>query len=316
VYGISRIDLIRAQRAADVLYHRLKRHPDIAGYGVGCRRTGGCIKREACIILQVRKKRAPQLLRQRALPRQFLGIPIDVADDDHAALASPCPGPLVTNIPFDPVAPGVCIGNSLLSGEVGSLGLVAHHPSGTMFFLSNCHVLFGSGTLQGNPSGAFPVEQPVATDGSRQIGQTAFGVINPLVDCAVGQFLPTVNVTALPVGLNAPVTGRTMGAPNMPVVKSGATGIARGRISHQLTSGSVRMPDGRIRPVQNQWVVVAAPGQPFPMSEGDSGSLWIEVSTGRMVALVIGGVPGQSSLANRMELVAAAVNKQVPGLIP
>lgn len=316
MYGISRIDLIRAERAASLLYCRLKRHPDIAGYGVGCRRAGGRIKREACIILQVRKKRAPQILRQRALPRQFLGIPIDVADDNHVALTLSCPGPLVTNIPFDPVAPGVCIGNSLLPGEVGTLGLAVRHPSGAMFFLSNCHVLFGSGTLQGNPSGAFPVEQPVAAVGSRQVGQTAFGVINPLVDCAVGQFLPAVNVTPLLVGLNVAVTGRTTGAPNMPVVKSGATGVARGRISHQLKSGSVRMPDGRIRPVQNQWVVVAAPGQPFPMCEGDSGSLWIEATTGRMVALVIGGDPDKSSLANRIELVADAVNKLAPGLLP
>lgn len=245
-----------------------------------------------------RKRPMGSLAPDQIIPKEILGIPCDVIEARYEPH-----GPSPRGV-FDPIRPGISIGN-LPRQTTGTLGLCVYDSyTGAPCVLSNWHVLCGSTSCQ-------PAEDDITQPGPQHLGSNPPRIIGQLLratnlshgyDAAIAQAAPGVQLTdealgsdLIPVGIGEP-------AVNMLLVKSGvSTNVTHAlvdgvggsyRIDYTEYGDAVRWMDGIH--------LVTDPDNPDDeiSLEGDSGSVWIEPVSRLAIALHFGGEDGLGPLAN------------------
>ncbi len=225
-----------------------------------------------------RKKSQRYISRSQRIPPILAGMPTDVIEygaEEQAARDSR----------FDPLVGGISAINRRLAGEVGgTLGaIVFDDATGAPLGLSNWHVFVSAVGGKGDR-----IYQPAQNNPANCIGVVKERNIE--LDCAVCTL--TRSWVSDILDLNLSITGIKEPRIDMPVVKSGrSTGITYGTVSGEGTD------DVTIKPDINQ----PAPGGKISMP-GDSGSVWIDVSSGKAVALHYKGQTAANGMAFAMRM--------------
>ncbi len=261
-------------------YQDLLRFFDHVTYlDIGYRIIANQVQPELAVRIHVRRKLPlAQLLPAQILPDQIAGFTVDVLQSNpvpHEAAAE-------RDRHFDPVPGGVAIANQKLSG-VGTLGTVVfdnrtHQPMG----LSAHHVLVGAVGQSGDP-----VTQPASKESQETVGQVARW--DKELDCAVFEFNHSRHISRTILGLAHSPTTIKEPLVGMSVTKSGrTTGVTYGIVDGVNPDGFTIIPD---------------PNHPAPNTEisspGDSGALWIEVTTGAALGLHVAGEQDPDPAAER-----------------
>ncbi|MGW0436405.1 hypothetical protein ACWDV4_28135 [Micromonospora sp. NPDC003197] len=196
------------------------------------------------------------------VPEELDGVPVDVIQ------FNPVPQ-LARNVLHNPVGGGVQIMN-VNSAGAGTLGMIVlHRDSLRPLALSNHHVMVRTPAVAGDL-----VSQPGTNDPPSILGTVLAS--DQALDCAVchiGNRGWGLDVYGLDV-----VTGWTEARLGMKVVKSGlGSGVTWGIIDGMNSGGFTVVPDTS-RPASGQMSL-----------PGDSGSIWLELTTNRAVGLHFAG---------------------------
>jgi hypothetical protein len=176
------------------------------------------------------------------------------------------------NLPFRPIRGGISVWNPEVD-EPGTLGCMLTSGGSDRWILSCYHVF---GRLNGAP---FPTGEPIyqPSDNIPQVAQNSVIHSSWPLDCSAARLNP--GITSVPdiLGLSL-ITGSEDPQLGMRVLKSGAeTGITEGIVTE----------------INGDTVEIGLPPQIDPQYElsapGDSGSVWINRQTGKVVALHKGG---------------------------
>jgi hypothetical protein len=263
------------------------------------------------------------------LPKTVDGFPTDVEEVGAivaqakkkkqvaaAAVGAPMPNPQTR---MRPAQPGASIGfadpeNSFVMA--GTFGLVVKDDAGTLYILSNNHVLaYESGVdadgvtkRVGLPVGA-PIFQPGLLDGgnanndqiatlSRWVDLRADRNDN-LEDGALAELSPQ-NVASTSILFVGPPQGTTTAAKDMMVHKFGRTTSYRaGRVSSVTFDLAIDYKVGSVA-FENQIAIRGLNGQHFS-DAGDSGSAILERGTNKVVGLLFAGATnGSMTFANHI----------------
>ncbi|HXM45233.1 MAG TPA: hypothetical protein VN924_28600 [Bryobacteraceae bacterium] len=241
--------------------------------------------------------------KSQLLPKELHGFPCDViqaAYQPHATTAIP----QSPRTAFDPIRPGISVGN-VLRTTTGTLGAIVRDagPGRVACILSNWHVLCGS--IQCVPGET--VSQPGAFDAGNSLARVVASLarwarISTGCDAAIAAIDNGVGFE--PQELTSGLAPARISKPklNQKLVKSGiATRLTHGVVDG--LGGSYKM-DYSAYGDQVRWMdgihIVAGPDrQEEDISlDGDSGSVWIEAETGNAVALHFGGEDGSGPLAD------------------
>lgn len=176
----------------------------------------------------------------------------------------------VHDLQYRPLRAGTSIINARVN-EPGTLGLIAADAAGANWIVSCYHVLCDSGL--GPYMQDDVIYQPAAVANANQVAMTNKTKADAVLDCAAAKIQPGIAVSNEVLGIG-PITGTSVGVIGMRVVKSGGTsGITEGVISN-ITMQAISIRIGPSFPLD------------YVLSEpGDSGSLWLEQTTQRAVAL-------------------------------
>ena len=277
---------------------------NLVGVGIGEKITDGTATGQMAVKLLVRVKYGEhEIPGGELLPRTVNGLPTDVEQVGtlrrfaRGAATAAAPAPFVMPNPrtkIRPAPPGSSIGfrdpnnQFKMAGTFGALT-----KKGTkVFVLSNNHVLADENQL---PLGS-PIFQPGLLDG----GNPATDAIAKLtkfvtlktnasnkVDCAIAEANSTSVVTNKILFIGAP-KGVTAAQIDMVVHKFGrTTGYRVGRITSVETDVNVGYEIGTLT-FENQIIIVGLNGKQFSAA-GDSGSLILERTTNKAVALLFAG---------------------------
>lgn len=121
--------------------------PDVTGVDIGPKYVGKKRTKKQVIRVHVKQKIARKnLTRSERIPEDFLGIPSDVLAASYMRHSMP----FFPSGRFDPVRPGVSVGNP--NAKAGTIGLVVFDDaSGAPCILSAFHVLVGPAGHEGDP---------------------------------------------------------------------------------------------------------------------------------------------------------------------
>jgi hypothetical protein len=305
---------------------------NIVGVGIDEKHVDGIPTGIHSVTFLVKSKQPKTSLSKREmLPATVSGIPTDVeevgailplAKKKATALATAMPNP---KIRIRPAQPGSSIGFRDPNDQfvmAGTFGALVKDSSGTLYVLSNNHVLANESGIDPNgqkivglPPGS-PIYQPGLLDGGNvatdQIAQLTRWVDldasnpNNAVDGAIAQVLDKSNVTDAILFIGPP-QGTAVAAVDMIVHKFGRTTSYRaGRVSSvqydvRLTYnvGDVIFPD--------QIAIRGLNAQPFSAA-GDSGSAILERSSNKIVGLLFAGATNNSvTFANHIGDVLSAL---------
>jgi hypothetical protein len=302
---------LRAERPRRGHSWVVRTHPEhnVVGIGIGRKIKRGRALRTLCVRIYVERKIPRQALPDHLLLPERIGRVItDVIEVGQLRAFVPAVPPAQRR--RRPARPGCSIGFQFpdaQAGELmaGTLGAIVADKDGARFILSNNHVLANANAL---PIGS-PIFQPGLLDGGivarDQIATLAAFV--PLetvkqnrVDCALAaigdsaavnpRFLPKIGRLKNPEPIEA--------EDGMQVEKIGrATDYTTGTISDVSATMTVEFEEGRMLQFQDQ-VLIKNEAQAFSEG-GDSGSLIVDVTSGRATALLIGGSP-RCSIANHI----------------
>jgi endonuclease G len=261
-------------------------------------REGRRIINEPTVRVHVRYKPKGQAFetfaarnRNQVIDEDRIGFPIDIIEADYR-LHWFWRSPWTRVVPprakvYDTLCGGISISNEW-AATYGTLGgFVKDRATGQVMILSAWHVLAGSGYA----ASGLRIFQPGYGDGGRQQHTVARFTRHAMdfgIDAAVAELEGNRTVTSAQLELGQ-VTGMTTPIPGMKVIKSG-----RGT---EVTSGIVDGVDGvtmvpygmfprTVRHVVH--IAQAKPGDEV-CAGGDSGSLWLEDSTKKAVALHFAG---------------------------
>ncbi|MBA3356401.1 MAG: hypothetical protein H0U18_10815 [Pyrinomonadaceae bacterium] len=295
---------------------------NLVGVGIGEQISGGKHTGVMAVKFLVRIKYPDnQISDSDRLPREVNGYPVDVEQvgtfrrfmppSSGAAPAMTMPDPRKK---IRPAQPGCSIGfkdpnnQFIMAGTFGALV-----SKGTKrFILSNNHVIadennlpLGSSIFQpgfldaGNP----PNNGPIAK--LTKFIPLVPGTVTNKVDGAIAE-LNNKNLATNSVLFIGPPKGKTAGEIDMVVHKFGrTTGFTVGRITSVETDVSVQYDAGIVN-FQDQIIIVGLGAQPFSAS-GDSGSLILERSTNKAVALLFAG-SSTHTIANHIKDVLSALS--------
>jgi hypothetical protein len=295
----------------------LRTHPDhnIVGVGVGRKIKRGKPTRARCVRIYVERKIPGHLIRpDHLVPGDFGGVVTDVIEAGRFRAYLP-------RVPagqkrLRPARPGCSIGFQFpeaQAGELmaGTLGAVVT-ADGISYILSNNHVLANENAL---PPGT-PIFQPGLLDSGSAANDRIATLARfvPLetgqpnrVDCALATILDAKTVA--PAIL--PRIGRLKGpepieaAEGMQVEKTGrATGYTVATVFDVSATVPIEFELGRLT-FEDQ-LLIRSEGGAFS-DGGDSGSLIVDVSSGRATGLLVGGSP-QFAIANHIDDVLRALN--------
>ena len=306
------LEVEAAVAALDTVRRSWLRVDGVTAVDVGFKVTGGTLTDTLALRVHVARKRpvaelAPsEVFNVSAEGRTVGGFPVDVLE----ARYGPSTGPLDVRVPVGaldpplrafvdrlgrtrPVRPGISVGNPRVTA--GTLGAVVFQRiTGRAMLLSNFHVLAGARAAA--PGEA--VLQPGSADGGRAMEDRVATLrrmrLDASMDAAVADLDLGVEHDLQAVGVGD-ITGTTEPTLGLLVVKSGRTTA----VTHGVVDGvSLTVPidyggDVGVVTLTDQVHIVPRPPWPTVDSEismgGDSGSVWLEASTRRAVALHFGG---------------------------
>jgi hypothetical protein len=257
------------------------------------------------------------------LPASIDGLPTDVEEVGLIRpLAAPPASrrkhspPINPRVRLRPAEPGCSVGFADPSNQfvmAGTFGSLVKRADGSVFILSNNHVLADEGQL---PKGA-PIYQPGLLDlddpAHDQVAElTAFVPLQAAtfndVDCALARVLDPTQVVDTILQIGAP-SGTAPAALDMIVEKFGrTTGYRAGRITSLDTDITITYDTGNFT-FESQIVVVGLNRQAFSAA-GDSGSLIVERQTKKAVGLLFAG-SSSHTIANHLDKVLAALQVEL-----
>jgi hypothetical protein len=272
--------------------------PGIRGVDFGTMYRKGRVRSvRSGIRFHVAQKLPPgELSKERLLPKAIDGSSCDVIQASYE------PHAVRPTDPFDPLQPGISIGN-LTRQSTGSLGaFVRDVQGGRPCMLSNWHVLAGST--------AAAIGDPISQPGPRHLEANPARPVAQLlrwtdlshgVDAALAAVEQNVATDGLPFGLTKAAVGVAEPAVGMRVVKSGViTGVTHAIVDG--IEGSFPMNYSAFGDTQ-RWMdgirlVVDPAARVDEISlRGDSGAIWIDVATNLAVGLHFAGEDGLGPLA-------------------
>lgn len=255
---------------------RLFEHRGVHYVDVGYKFVDGVPTDQLAIRAHVGAKRPEAALdATELLPKSIDGVPVDVIQSNPRLEQN-------RDARFDPLVGGTAVGTTR-HPFLGTLGVVVFDAvTGAAMGLSNHHVLVSATGQVGDP-----VVQPAQNDPANIIGTVARWNIG--LDCAVCTLQTTRAISTSIVDFPGGVAGARPPLIGMAVAKSGrTTGTTRGII------------DG-VSPLE--LTVVPDPAHPAPNGEisagGDSGSVWLEVSSSRAIGLHYAGETDPNPAAER-----------------
>jgi len=141
----------------------LASRPEVTGIDIGPKYVGKKRSRKKCIRVHVNEKLAERALtRSERIPNDFLGVASDVIAVSYMRHGTP----LFPSGRFDPIQPGISVGNP--KAKAGTLGLiVVDDATGARCIMSSSHVLAGPAGLEGDP-----ILQPSRFDSGSFAGDT------------------------------------------------------------------------------------------------------------------------------------------------
>jgi endonuclease G len=243
--------------------------PDVTGVDIGPKYVGKKRKKGQVIRVHVREKIAKKkLTRSELIPDEFLGIPSDVIAASYMRHSMP----FFPSGRFDPVRPGVSVGNP--KAKAGSIGLVVFDDaSGAPCLLSAFHVLVGPSGFEGDP-----ILQPSRFDGGAPGADTVGHVLTaPLPglwgDAAVAKLNGARPFSREAFDTRVVIDEARIPQMGMRVTKTGRTTLTtRGRIEGLGTYFYPELPGGvngfRVVPLTDD------PSKADLCAPGDSGALY------------------------------------------
>src|SRR5262245_45389152 len=281
----------------------LKPAQNVVGVGGGTKFSNGKETSTECVRFYVAEKIHKDALSSKdLLPPSVDGIPTDVIVTGKFQMLSTASD---NKLKRRPVRPGTSVGfefpppkdNFVMAGTFGAVV----SKSGKRFILSNNHVLAENGLIELGGR----IFQPGLLDGgdadTDQVAKlTRFVEIKESgtnkVDCAIAEFLPDipVNPRHMPNVGKLASTSPVTAAIGMAVMKTGRTsGHTRGRVFDITADVNVPYEDKNgnefVATFANQILIVGTPGQ-FS-TNGDSGSLIVDIATKRATGLLFAGSP-------------------------
>ncbi len=326
-------DVEAAVAALDTVRRRWLRVDGVTAVDVGFKVSDGTMTDTLALRVHVARKRPVAELAASAVfnvsgaGRTVDGFPVDVLE----ARYGPATQPLDIRVPVGalepplrvfvdrrgrtrPVRGGISVGNPRVTA--GTLGAVVfQRTTGRAMLLSNFHVLAGARAAAAGEA----VLQPGSLDGGRDPADRVATLrrmrLDTSMDAAVADLDPGVEHDLEVVGVGD-VTGTTAPTLGMLVVKSGrSTAVTQGVVDGvSLTAAIDYGGDVGVVTLTDQVHIVPRPPWPAVDDEvsmgGDSGSVWLEESTRRAVALHFGGetdpVPSsENALATPIDRVVA-----------
>jgi endonuclease G len=243
--------------------------PDVTGVDIGPKYEGKKKTKRQVIRVHVKKKISQKKLpRSERIPDDFLGIPSDVIAASYKRHSMP-------HFPsgrFDPVRPGVSVGNP--KAKAGTIGLIVFDDaSGAPCILSAFHVLVGPSGAEGDP-----VMQPSPLDRGTLGVDTVGHVLTALPPGLWGDAAVAKLNGARPFSRESFDTGVVIDEAKIPqlgmrVTKTGRTTLTtRGRIEGMGTYFYPELPGGvngfRVVPL------IDNPAKADLCGPGDSGALY------------------------------------------
>ena len=278
---------------------------NVVGVGIGPKLVDGKLAAANSVRIYVERKLPKSVIpKSMLLPRSISGVPVDVVETGRFT-KQPAAVP-VEKTRLRPAQPGCSVGFARAAAPgfvmAGTFGALVRDATGTLYILSNNHVLADENAL---PLGS-PIIQPGLLDGGN-MNTDAIADLSQFVrlkksgpnrlDAAIArlrsanlakaEFLPQVGVLA---------SGDPVAATDgMSVCKVGrTTGYTEGVITDLSADIRIRYGSGMLLFLDQLVIESAAP--PFSAS-GDSGSLIVDRATARPVGLLFAG-SGTHTLAN------------------
>ena len=291
--------------------------PGVTGVDFGIRFTQGRPTGTDGIRFHVSVKRSlSDVPAGERVPTKILGIETDVLQARYSLHAASDPFGS-----FDPIVPGVSVGN-LARGETGTLGAVVRDLNdGTPCLLSNWHVFCAAADVKSGEEIAQP--GPESSDAPPKVVAKLKRWTNLAhgLDAAIAQLDAGLHWDNAPLFGPAAMAGTADPQLRMHLVKSGISS----RFTHAIVDGvdgSYKMDYsdfGDTSRFMDGIHLITDPDHPDEdiSLEGDSRSMWIDPVTNRAVALHFGGEDGAGptanyALAHPMSVVLTALSISLP----
>jgi hypothetical protein len=251
------------------------------GVGYGLKEVAGLATDDPAWRVYVRRKKPSKaLFRAERLPTVIDGVVVDVVEkpatwpSSGSSLMAPVEGQRVANA----------------RGVPGTLGCVAIAFDDESVMLTSHHVLFGAGSVAGDP--VWLVDETGRTRSFRALGRSRFGRLGTVafdgsdyfVDCAVASLEGEAGAAD---SWCAVLDSSATAAAGARVWKSGSeSGVTEGVVV-DVAYPDLAFVEGRARPAPRQILIgPASPGETFT-AEGDSGAV-LRDERGRVVGLLWG----------------------------
>ena len=259
----------------------LMRIPGVVSADVGMRERAGALEQEIVFRAHVKQKLPESALAPAEIvPKSVLGVPVDVIVERMPVLETGFNDENDTG-KYRPVTGGVAVSAEDANPDIpGTLGCFCRRTTDSKtVFISNWHVLIDPGGAIGNGSGQ-PKWRKTCCCVCDRIGTILD--FDQVLDCAIGElsskipFAPKIRRIFKPDGSveeEGIITGGDKPTMTDPVWKIGhRTGLTRGTITG-------------IDPVQNRAEVTPDAAFPRMSAPGDSGSVYVSATTGKVVIL-------------------------------
>jgi S1-C subfamily serine protease len=274
-------------------------HPahNVVGIGIGPRLVKGKRRRQICVRLYVRHKLGASRVPKRFyLPATIGGVPTDVIEVGTPKILAGATSDTFQRM--RPARPGCCItaaGPTPIYPETqGTFGAVVSDAQGTLYLLSNNHVLANedynkAGTAIFQPNGPDAADRLALLKTVVPLNRTGLAT----VDCALAKVIRTRDVNPVPLEPVGPLSSAEIlaAATGMNVEKFGATtGHTTGTVTDTDANFVVEYDDGAQIHLAHQIHIENGP-EPF-CDGGDSGSLVVESATKQAIALLTVNMDG------------------------
>jgi hypothetical protein len=322
--GISPEMLAKAAKALESVRDDWLARPGVTAVDLGFKWTDGQMTDQLSIRVHVAlKKDMDELSADELFPEEVDGIDVDVLEATYAPQTQVSARPEAAvegrGGRFDEVPLGVSVGSK--HSTAGTLGAkVLDTESGDEMILSNWHVLAGHPDAQEG----LVVWQPGWIDGGTKDTNTIASLtrwIHGPYDAAVARLTGARSVKT------TTLDGRSIvdaAAPNlgMMVWKSGrSTGFTEGFIDGVKMVVPLSYRHAGVKVLKEVFRVVPRPGAGSVEISigGDSGSVWVDESSGKAVGLHFAGEVGDSpehALAHDIEVVIESLGVRLPAQEP
>ncbi len=320
---ISSEEMARAEGALEKVRDAWMARDGVTAIDLGFKWSSGKMTTQLSIRVHVaRKKQKTELSRAELFPEEVDGVPVDVIQATYApqALTNARPEAAVEGRGkrFEVIPLGTSVGCKY--STAGTLGAkVIDADSGDEMILSNWHVLAGRRNVEAGIS----IWQPGWIDGgtneTNTIARLSRWVLGPY-DAAVARLTGAREVlTTTPEGRK--IVESTAPRLGMKVWKSGrSTGYTEGFIDGILMKVPLDYREAGTHLLEQVFRIVPRAGSgPGEISfGGDSGSMWVDESSGKAVGLHFAGEIGDTpehALAHDITRVIDRLNVRFPGHI-